>query len=149
MAQKRVNGMINSNGKPAAGDKFYSSIQSSNPYTVAVTFKEVFDASTTPIGPGLGVGQRQGRPGDLATDLEHQPGDSDRLLDRGSAVFQRHHPGPRLLHQELNALTARDLRPLPATRRRPAAIAVPVAGREPPRGSPCLPRASLRRSRAR
>ncbi len=49
MAQKRVNGMINSNGKPAAGDKFYSSIQSSNPYTVAVTFKEAFDASTTPI----------------------------------------------------------------------------------------------------
>jgi hypothetical protein len=40
---KTVSGMVDKNGDPAEGTKFYSSVQSQNPWIVVVTYKEPFD----------------------------------------------------------------------------------------------------------
>ncbi len=48
MAGKTINGMINNQGDPSAGDKFTSSVLSQDPYAVVATFKNSFE--NTPIG---------------------------------------------------------------------------------------------------
>lgn len=56
---KNISGMIDTQGKPAEGARFHSSIVNKSPYAVVVTYKEPFDrvpiAVTSMSGTTAGV----------------------------------------------------------------------------------------------
>jgi len=62
MSGKMINGFVNNQGVATTGDKYTSALLSpTNPYMVAVAFKDSFSASKPPIGVATPNGNSNGQ----------------------------------------------------------------------------------------